>query len=122
RDLRDFGICHVRKIEISLLVAHEAKVERVGLRLMSGIRACNGKPASQGWLIAGIGRTQRIGDESIATPSALHHEIAIPCIVCRQSQRKTDSEFFAANSLTPMDNAIDAAMHRERSNDARIWN
>jgi hypothetical protein len=75
---------------------------------MTGIGADDGESADERGRIARSIKPEWWQHNSIATASALHQKIAIPFIWHRE--RKLDSEPFAVNAGSSIDDAFDSAI------------
>ena len=87
---------------------------------MSRIRAGHGESALEGRFFAAIRCPNGIIHHAIAASSALHHEVVVPGVLLRQSDRKADAVLHAVNALAPVNNAFHPAMRRQRARIARI--
>ena len=105
----DLGVREIGKIQIGLLVFHEAEIKSA-FTFMASIGADYGEPAHQAGRISRSIQTERGEHDAVAATSTLHQEIAIPLV--GQGERKVDAKFLAPNSGASIDDALDSAICR----------
>jgi hypothetical protein len=108
-----------------LLVSHEGKIKRTGLRFVSRIRADYGESARERRFVSCVLGSRGIRNHTIAAAAAHHHEVAIPGGCLRQSYGEADAELFTTSALAAVDYAVYAAVGRQLSTNGYIkrpWN
>ena len=114
---RHLDISEVCKVQIGLLVFHEAEIKSSPMTLMASIRTDHREAAHECGRISRRNQAEWWQYNTISATSALHKKIAIP--VVRHRQREVDSKFFAAYTSAAINDSLNPAVGRKRRTVAR---